>query len=55
MKKQIEITSLEQRQKIKQLEITFCDRIKNFDFQNDKELLIAEIPLKGITRINSAL
>lgn len=32
-----------------QLEITFCDRSKCLVFQNDKELVIAQIPLKGIT------
>jgi hypothetical protein len=55
MNRQIEKISLEQRQKIKQLEITFCDCINYLVFHNYKELLVAEVPLKGITPINSAL
>lgn len=34
----------------KQLVITFCRKSKQLMFQNDKELLIAQMPLKGINR-----
>jgi transposase InsO family protein len=33
-----------------QVQITFCSRKKCLLFQNDKELVIAELPIKGISR-----